>query len=228
MGKKGRLAGALLVLAFAAVSCGPKIFNFYEGHCGLYYKDAAKMREQQDSIAAFYRFGEGQAVASIGAQCCHWEAMMATYMNKTQFYLEDIDTTYFNERQARFAWDYYARLTGKTMPPYTLVLGDEKQTRLPDGIFDKIIIINSFHEFNEKGLMLQDISKKLKPGGLLYVDEIIARRSGEKHGGCHKTLLTETEMKNAMQENGFAYRDGMYVTYRKAIPYRKIYVFGKR
>lgn len=218
---------SMLAAVVGLGSCTQKIFSFYPNYCGQYYKTVEKMREQQDSIAAFYDFRDKQVIASIGAQCSHWEAMMATYMNNVQFYLEDIDSTYFNERQTRFAWDHYSQLSGKTLSPYTLVLGNEKETRLPDGIFDKVIIINSFHEFTTKAAMLEDISKKLKPGGLLYVDEIVARRSGEKHGGCHQTLLTETEMNAVMRENGFTYYKGMYVTYRHKNPYRKIYVFGK-
>lgn len=187
------------------------------------------MREQQDSIVKFYDFQPKQTVASIGAQCSHWEAMMASFTDNVQFYLEDIDTTYFKQSQSQFAWDYYGKLTGKpSTSSFHLVVGDEEETKLPDNTFDKIMIINSFHEFTQKAQMLADISTKLKPGGLLYIDEIIAKRHGQKHGGRHKPLLTEAEMVDVLKQNNYTYHSGMYVTYIKGRPYRKIYVFEKK
>ena len=186
------------------------------------------MHEQQDSLMQFYNFKPHQTIASIGAQCVNWEAMMACFIDSGHFYLEDIDTAYFKEQQARFAWDYYSNLTGKPLSSsYTLVVGTQKETNLPPAIFDKIFIINSFHEFGFKKEMLDDISKKLKPGGLLYVDEIIARYSGQKHGGCKKELFTENELTGYFKENDFDYTGGMYAGYWKGKPHRKIYVFGK-
>lgn len=218
-----------LCLCLYWVSCQHKLYNVYPNHCGLYYKTAAKMHEQQDSLMSFYNFKPRQAIGSIGAQCANWEAMMASYTDGAHFYLEDIDTAYFKESQARFAWDYYGNLQGRPLSSsYELIVGNEKGTQLPNASCDKIFIINSFHEFSFKKEMLEDIAKKLKPGGLLYIDEIIAKYPGQKHGGCKKELFTEAELIGFCRANDFEYTAGMYVTYRKSVPYRKIYVYKRK
>ena len=43
-----------------------------------------------------------------------------------------------------------------------MVLGNERSTLLPENSFDKILIINSFHEFTFKAEMLADIKKETK------------------------------------------------------------------
>lgn len=176
----------------------------------------------------FYNFQPGQIVASIGAQCCNWEAAFAAATDSVHFFLEDIDSTYFNSKQASFAWNYYSGISSKPMSStYQLVLGDEKKTNLPEKLFDKVIIINSFHEFTHQKEMLEDIAHKLKPGGLLYIDETLARRSGEIHHGCGKRIYLDEELVLILKGNGYEYVDGIVMNYRKSKPARKVSAFRK-
>ncbi len=220
----------LLLILLTAVyysSFAQKLVTFKE-HCGVYYKSMDDLLKQKGTELAFYNFRPGQTVASIGAQCSHWEAAFAASSDSLQFYLEDIDSTYFNERQTNFAWNYYNTLRNKPMSSsYKLILGDEKKTNLPDGVFDKILIINSFHEFTFQKEMLEDISRKLKPGGLLYIDEALARRSGELHGVCKQKIYLDEELIAILRENDYEYVDGVVMKYRKSKPVRKIFAFRK-
>ena len=80
---------------------------------------------QQKEIA-FYDFRSGQTIASIGAQCCHWEAAYAATTDSVTFYLEDIDSSKFKKSQVEFAWNYYATLRGRPMTSdYKMIIGDE-------------------------------------------------------------------------------------------------------
>jgi ubiquinone/menaquinone biosynthesis C-methylase UbiE len=207
--------------------CGQtQTLKSFKGYCGLYYKDMEGLIGQKQKEIDFYRFQPGQVVASIGAQCGHWEASYAACVENVHFYLEDIDSTYFNERQVGFAWRYYDSLRGKPMTSrYSLVLGNERATLLPEKTFDKIMIINSFHEFTEKEQMLADLKTKLKPGGLLYIDESLPRRPGQLHGICKHPMLSEPEMNAILMENGFEYAGGLELQFRKKRPDRKIYAF---
>lgn len=218
---------ASIFLSVYNTSFPQKLVTFKE-HCGLYYKSMDALFKQKGNELSFYDFRRGQTVASIGAQCSHWEAAYAAATDSVQFYLEDIDSTYFNERQANFAWNYYSTVRNKPMSSsYKLILGDEKKTNLPDGIFDKILIINSFHEFTFQKEMLDDISRKLKPGGLLYIDEALARRTGELHGVCKKQIYLDEELIAIFRENDYEYVDGLVMKYRKSKPVRKIFAFKK-
>jgi ubiquinone/menaquinone biosynthesis C-methylase UbiE len=204
-------------------------FKSFKDHCGLYYKTMDGLLQQKQKELDFYHFQPGQAVASIGAQCCHWEAAYAAIADNISFYLEDIDSTHFNQQQAAFAWNYYNTLRNKPMSStYQLVLGDEKKTNLPDQLFDKVMIINSFHEFTYQKEMLEDISRKLKPGGLLYIDETLAGKSGELHGSCKKRIFLDEELVSILKENGYEYADGLDMKFRKSKPVRKIFAFRKK
>ncbi|HUR67371.1 MAG TPA: hypothetical protein VMZ03_13555 [Chitinophagaceae bacterium] len=188
----------------------------------------ADLHRQKQVELDFYNFRAGDIVASIGAQCGHWEAAYAACTNSVLFYLQDIDTVYFTEKQIASAWHYYDSLRGTPMTStYQLVAGTEKATLLPENRFDKITIINSFHEFTAKDEMLADIRTKLKAAGILYIDESIPKTPGQSHGICHMPMLTQEEMIAVLLKNGFRYIDGLELQFRAKKPRRKIYAFQK-
>jgi len=200
-----------------------------KGHCGVYFKSMKDLFRQKQKELGFYDFKPGQTVASIGAQCCHWEAAYAAGTDSILFYLEDIDTTSFTTEQTAFAWHYYDSLRGRPMTSdFKRVVGNEKVTFLPENTFDKIIIINSFHEFTYPADMLADIKKKLKPDAILYIDEAMPKKPGQLHGVCKKPMLTHEEMVILFATNGFEYIDSIDFNFRKSKPMRKIFAFRKK
>jgi ubiquinone/menaquinone biosynthesis C-methylase UbiE len=198
----------------------------YGENCGSFYVSMDHLRKLKQHEIDFYDFRPGQKVASIGAQCCHWEAAFASVTDSVSFYLEDIDTSKFKQSQADFVWNYYGQLRGRKMTStYQLILGDEKSTKLPENTFDKILIINSFHEFTYQVEMLEDIKKKLKTGGILYIDEALPKRKGQLHGICNLPMLNAQEMVSFFVKNGFEYVEGLEFNYRQKVPVRKIFAF---
>jgi len=198
----------------------------FEGRCGYFYQSIEHIHKVIGREVVFYDFKPGEVVASIGAQCCNWEAALAAVTDSVLFYLEDIDSIKFTKEQTAFAWNYYATLRGRPMTSnYKMILGDEKSTSLPENVFDKILIINSFHEFTFPTEMLADIKKKLKPGGILYIDEALPKRHGQLHGICNMPMLSSDQMIQLFSKNGFEYVDGLDFNYRQKNPVRKIFAF---
>jgi SAM-dependent methyltransferase len=198
----------------------------FKGHCGSFFESMAHLNKVKQAELDFYHFQPGQTVASIGAQCCHWEAAYAAATDSITFYLEDIDTSKFKKEQADFVWNYYGNLRGKPMTSnYKMVLGDERSTSLPEKTFDKILIINSFHEFTYQAEMLDDIKQKLKPNGILYIDEALPKREDQLHGICNLPMLTAEETIALFAKNGFEYINGLDFNYRQKTPVRKIFAF---
>ena len=220
-----KLSYALLFLPSLQLVQAQK-FQTFKGRCGLYYKSMENLHFQKQKELEIYDFQAGQTVASVGAQCCNWEAAFAATTDSILFYLEDIDTTYFKRSQTEFAWNYYDSLRGRPMTSsYKMVIGDERSTSLPDKTFDKVIIINSFHEFTHQTEMLADIKKKLKPGGILYIDEALPKRPGELHGICKKPMIAFEKMIALLSTNGFELMNALGLNFRKKKPMRMIYAF---
>jgi SAM-dependent methyltransferase len=218
-------ASSILLL----LSCHPAYLSFNkDGFHGSFYKSHEKLQQQYAPVAGFYHFLPHQKVASIGAQTCVGEAIYASFCDSIDFYLEDIDTAYFNAPQAAYVWNYYGNLRGKPLTStYTLVTGSPQATLLPELYFDKCIIINSFHEFTQPQAMLKDIYSKLKPGGLLYIDELVPKKPGKKHGNCNMPLYTSKEMDGVVSAAGFRPIEGYVVIWHKGKPRRKIYTYQK-
>jgi len=86
-----------------------KLQTFKE-HCGGFYKSMDDLHKMQQKEIGFYDFRSGQTIASIGAQCSHWEAAYAATTDSVTFYLEDIDSSKL--KRARLS------LPGITTPPY--------------------------------------------------------------------------------------------------------------
>ena len=220
---KPAFTAIFLLLIFPA---NAQKFKLFVENCGAFYQSMEHLQKMQQRELAFYSFKTGQTVASIGAQCCHWEAAYAATTDSVIFYLEDINTVMFKQSYADFAWNYYGRLRGRPMTStYKMVLGDERSTKLPENTFDKILIINSFHEFSEQKEMLDDIKKKIKPSGLLYIDEALPKRKGQLHGVCKLPMLSSNEMIALFAKNGFEYVNGLELNYRQKAPSRKIFAF---
>lgn len=198
----------------------------FKGYCGLYYSSLDHIRKQRGAELDFYQFRPGQSVASIGAQCCHWEAAIAAVSDSLHFYLQDIDSSHLNPRQAGFAWHYYDSLRGRPIPgSYSLVLGREDGTGLPPASCDKILVINSFHEFSNPAAMLDDLRDKLKKGGILYIDESVPGKPGQLHGICRKPMLAPGELYRLLALHGFEPDGHLDIGFRKGRTYRRIYAF---
>ena len=214
-----------IFLSFIFSTQAQKLATF-KNYCGGFYKSMDDLLKMQRQEIGFYDFRSGQTIASIGAQCCFWEGAYAATTDSVTFYLEDIDTSKFKKEQTEFVWNYYARLRGRPMTSnYKMILGDERSTSLPENTFDKILIINSFHEFTVQAEMLADIKRKLKPGGILYIDEALPKKQGQLHGICNLPMLTNEETIALLEKNGFEYVGGIDFNYRHKVPVRKIFAF---
>jgi SAM-dependent methyltransferase len=156
-----------------------------------------------------YQFKSGDIIASIGASSGVWEMAFTNqflHLNLT-FYLEDIDPNNCNIEEVDYGLKYYEKLLGKPLTgTFIPVLGTEISTNLPQKYFDKVLIINSLHEFSQPEAMLQDIHQILKKEGLLFIEEPITQVSGTLHEGCLKRLFTETELIDLTEKQGFIFQ----------------------
>ena len=157
---------------------------------------------------SIYNFQENEIIASIGASSGVWEIWFASHVKGLTFYLQDVDSQNCNQEEIEYGIKYYEKLLQKSISgTFIPIIGTQSETNLPKNTFDKVLIINSLHEFNSPKLILQDIHKILKPNGQLFIEEQMATFSGEIHEGCGKRLFTENELINLLKENHFELKE---------------------
>ena len=151
-----------------------------------------------------YQFKPNETIASIGAGSGVWEIWFASQVDNLTFYLQDIDPHNCNQEEINYGVKYYEKLLNKKIiGKFISIIGDQHQTNLPVNNFDKILTINGLHEFIFIDDILQDVKKCLKPSGKLFIEEQIAKHSGEIHEGCGKRLFTQEELVDCLSDNGF-------------------------
>jgi ubiquinone/menaquinone biosynthesis C-methylase UbiE len=157
---------------------------------------------------SIYNFQPNETIASIGASSGVWEIWFASQVEGLTFYLQDIDIQNCNQEEINEGIAYFEKLVGKkNTGKFIPIIGTQSATNLPQKTFDKVLIINSFHEFETPVLILKDIHKILKLNGQLFIEEQIATFSGEIHEGCEKQLFTKSELINLLSENYFELKE---------------------
>jgi ubiquinone/menaquinone biosynthesis C-methylase UbiE len=136
-----------------------------------------------------------QKIASIGCGGGLWEIAWAFELDNVHFYLEDINESLLNESEVENTIQYFEKKYNKaTNCTFRIVIGNTKETKLPTNFFDRVLLINSFHEFEEQPIMLAECHRILKPNGQLVIEEQLAQYTGELHKGCGKRLFMEEEL----------------------------------
>jgi hypothetical protein len=133
-----------------------------------------------------YGIKNGDIVASVGASSGWLEGVFSVMLDSVTFYVQYIDTNILNTNQLNQVIKHFSSLRNKPQTNnFNLVIGTEKKTNLPGGLFDKIIIHNSFHEIFLPHTIIKDLTKKLKPGGQIIVNDQTSNIYRKiKHEGC--------------------------------------------
>ena len=153
---------------------------------------------------SIYNFQPNETVASIGASSGVWEIWFASQVDYLTFYLQDIDARNCNQEEINEGIAYFEKLVGKkNTGKFIPIIGTQSTTNLPTNTFDKVLIINTLHEFEMPKIILHDIQKILKSNGKLFIEEQTAKFSGEIHEGCGKRLFTENELGDILSKYRF-------------------------
>lgn len=119
-----------------------------------------------DTIA----FQKGETVADIGAGNGYLEAILAMFHDSLVFYIQDIDATVCNREAVNEVVAFYEKVHGAPFSSsFEVIHGTDSTSNLPDSIFDKILMINTYQYIKQPVEFVMDLKGKLKDEGLLYV-----------------------------------------------------------
>ena len=161
------------------------------------YQNLANYFDSKKDLLDFFEFHKGDVVADVGAYTAKYEGAFSILTDSITFYSQDINKKKLNQKAINKMVKHYTKVKGSPLTnTFKFVIGTEKQTNLPDGIFDKIIISSTFHEFKYYNEMVADFKKKLKPNGKVYILETHCYTKGHYNFTCE-------EVTEIMQNNGF-------------------------
>jgi ubiquinone/menaquinone biosynthesis C-methylase UbiE len=90
------------------------------------------------------------------------------------------------------------------------IVSPAEQLPLEDNYFDKIIIIDAMHHFNNLDKVFAEIKRVLKPGGIVIVEEInakkipaIAMMAIERFLGMNSNIYVARDLFSIFQKHGF-------------------------
>jgi ubiquinone/menaquinone biosynthesis C-methylase UbiE len=123
--------------------------------------------QKPQEIVRLMNIKSGSTVADVG---CH-EGYMTVKLSKAvgtngKVYAVDVQQHKLDRLKNHLAERKLANVS--------LIKGDYDNPRLPSGMFDAVIILDTYHEMDDHDEILQHIKAALKPGGRLVICEPIA------------------------------------------------------
>lgn len=147
-----------------------------------------------------------EKIASIGAGIGKQEVQLSVFKEGVDWTLQDIDSTVLNPTQFDLVLKYFENIIKKPIKAkFSLVIGNEKKTYLTENTFDKVLIINSYHEITERESILADVHRALKKNGKVVIVESMAKKKGDLHLGCNDLKLFEPDFLKEMEKFNFKF-----------------------
>ncbi len=126
--------------------------------------------ETKQQLTEFLEIKNGETIAEVGAGSGMNIGVLSLLYDSITFYAEDINKKFLNEKILKKTISYYEKKRKtKQTNTFHCVIGNGSNTNLPDGIFDKIFLVEAFHEVDDKNAMIEDLAKKLKPDGKIIL-----------------------------------------------------------
>lgn len=151
-------------------------------------------------------------IADIGAGSGYHVFKMAPIAHRGMVYAVDIQTEML---QAILESEQY-----KKYKNIELIQGDEKSVKLPENTFDKVLMVDVYHEFNFPKEMILSIKKSLKENGKIYLIKYRSEDFNVPIKTIHK--MSEKQAVKEMKAVGFKLEKNS-----KNLPWQHCMVFIK-
>ena len=130
--------------------------------CGWMIDREERNRRSADRLAKLIDLREGQTVADLGAGEGPWTVQLSRLVGETGRVLAtEVDEGVMKKLKRT--------IRKKKLSNVETILGDQASTGLPAACCHTIHIRLVYHHFEQPKLMLEDLSRALKPGGTIAV-----------------------------------------------------------
>jgi hypothetical protein len=99
---------------------------------------------------------------------------------------------------------FHEKLIGSSISAdFNLVLGTKNSSGLPHRIFDRILMLNVFHEIESRKGIMMELHQLLNENGKIIIMERMGKTEGETHGDCNYPKLMESNFLQEMNDYGY-------------------------
>lgn len=117
----------------------------------MYSKDTITLKGNYQFYLSQFDLKKGEKVASVGAGSGDQELQMSIFNKGIEWTLQDIDSTALNSKDFKEISLYFENLIKQPInEKFSFVIGNERKTNLPEDTFDKVLVINAYHEITER------------------------------------------------------------------------------
>ncbi len=194
----------LLMVLFQG--CAPTLSPYENGPV----MSQKNIRKTFQPILQFMDYNSGMSFADVGAGSGALTVMMASLMDSSTIYIQDIDTTVLQANNVNNIIDFYSKQSQQDLRAknkFHTTIGGLYQSNLPDSTFDLIYSNGTVHVFNSLDSMAVDLGRKLTSDGVLFLRDSFRNDHGEgdycSDPTCAKPLLSIEEFLMIMKRNGF-------------------------
>lgn len=171
--------------------------------CGWVTKDLNQLTENYEKFGKPIHVKSGEKVASVGCSNGYVEVQIAAFVDGVEWTLQDIDSACLNEWEK--VLHHHEKLKGNAISGrFFSVLGTEKQTNLKRDYYDRVILLNVYHELTDKESILVDIKGAMKASAELVIMERMARKPNEVRKDCGHILPIESDLIKEMNRYGYS------------------------
>lgn len=164
----------------------------------IFPSDSLRISKKWGKWLPQFDLNAGDTILSLGSGSGWREFELSVLTNNLNFYLEDLDSISLNQKnvekgKSEFPKNRKSPLTNT----FHIVYGTTKAIPVKNEFVDKVMIMNSYHHFDNKDEMLNEINRVLhKNGKLIITDHISLSESRESTYGCDRKyfLLSEKDL----------------------------------
>ncbi len=174
-------------------------------NCKILSTDLLDLPENYDRYHKCLGVNNGERVASVGAGYGRIELHVSLFVDSVKWTLQDIDTTCLSSARVRKSKRIYEKASGRQInSTFSTVLGRRDNTNLPEKTFDRITMVDTYHELSSREAILQSVRAALKDSGKLVIMERMGNQAGDIHG-CGFPKILEPDLISDMRKYGFEF-----------------------
>ena len=185
----------------------PNIFGqeiFKPNKFKIYVKNMTQLKNVYKFDLSHIEVKKGEKIASIGAGDGSKEVQIAIMNEGIDWTLQEIDSVSLNPKSFKNVIESFEKIIQKPINEnFSIVIGNLEKTNLLYDAYDRVLLLNVYHEITDRQRFMAEIHRVLKEKGRVVIMESMARKIGQRHQGCNDLKLWEPDFLTEMEKFNF-------------------------